>query len=119
LGQSPDAPERKEYTMQVTVSGKHLEITPAIRKFAEEKMNKLPHYLNTISQIDVVAGKHDAHAFEVEAIVHVDRHENFIAKVHGEDLYGCIDGVVDKVVRQLRDYKEKTKTHKGHTSAAG
>jgi putative sigma-54 modulation protein len=105
--------------MQIIVSGKHLEITPAIKTFAEEKMNKLPHYLSTISKVEVVLGKHDAHAFEVEGIVHVDRHEHFVAKVHGEDLYGCIDGLVDKVVRQLRDYKEKTKTHKGHTSAAG
>jgi len=105
--------------MQITVSGKHLDITPAIRKFAEDKMAKLPHYLDTISQIDVVAGRHDSHEFEVETIVHVNGHTNFVAKVHGEDLYGCIDGVIDKMVRQLRDHKEKTRAHKGHTSSAG
>jgi len=37
-----------------TISGKHIEITEAIKKHAEEKTSKLPKYYNSINQVEVV-----------------------------------------------------------------
>ena len=40
--------------MIVTITGKHVEITDAIRAHAEEKVEKLPHYYDSITKIEVV-----------------------------------------------------------------
>ena len=40
--------------MLFTITGKHIEITQAIREHAEEKTSKLPKYYNSINQVEVV-----------------------------------------------------------------
>ncbi len=105
--------------MQITVTGRHLEITDAIRQYAEGKVNKLPRYFNRVLAIDVVAAKAEAHAVDVEIKVSVAGHDPFVSKVHGPDLYACIDEAVDKLERQLTDHKEKLRQHKGNPPMSG
>ena len=40
--------------MLFTISGKHIEITEAVRKHAQEKTSKLPKYYSSINQVEVV-----------------------------------------------------------------
>ena len=40
--------------MLFTISGKHIEITEAIKIYAEKKTSKLPRYYNSINQIEVI-----------------------------------------------------------------
>ncbi|MHC4463855.1 MAG: HPF/RaiA family ribosome-associated protein, partial [Planctomycetota bacterium] len=37
-----------------TISGKHIEITDAMKQHAQEKTSKLPRYYNSINQIEVI-----------------------------------------------------------------
>ncbi|MHC4722131.1 MAG: HPF/RaiA family ribosome-associated protein, partial [Planctomycetota bacterium] len=39
--------------MLFTITGKHVEITQAIKDHAQEKTDKLPRYYNSINQIEV------------------------------------------------------------------
>lgn len=105
--------------MEVTVTGRHIEITPAIREYATTKVQKLPRYFDRVQSITIVADKRDHHRLEVEVIVQADRAEPFIAKESGPDLYACIDASVDKLERQLTDHKGRVRNHKGHTSMSG
>ena len=105
--------------MEITVSGRHLEITPAIRQYASEKVSKLPRYFDRVQQITIVAGKQDNHTFEVEIIVEAEHHSPFVAKTTGPDLYAGVDAAVDKLERQLTDHKERTRSRKGKTSMSG
>ena len=105
--------------MEITVTGRHIEITPAIRQYATEKVSKLPRYFDRIQSISTVADKKDNHTLEVEIIVQADGHDRFIAKTSGPDLYACIDLAVDKLERQLTDHKERVKSRKGKTSMSG
>ena len=45
---------------------------------------------------------------QVSIILFVNGHTNFVAKVHGEDLYGCIDGVIDKIAHRVSSYAGST-----------
>jgi putative sigma-54 modulation protein len=94
--------------MRIDVVGKHLEITPAIREYAEAKCAKLPKVFDGTQQIRVVlespAGRKNE--FNVEIVVDVEKHEDFVSHASGSDLYGCIDDCIDKSQRQLRDFKE-------------
>src|SRR3972149_1021775 len=40
--------------MEIKVSGRHIDITAAIREYASEKVLKLPRYYDRVQEIDVV-----------------------------------------------------------------
>jgi putative sigma-54 modulation protein len=98
--------------MRIDVVGKHLEVTPAIQEYAEKKAEKLTKIFNGTQQIQVFVespqGKKSE--FHVEVVVDVVRHDDFIAKAVGPDLYAAIDTAVEKAQRQIRDYKEKLRS---------
>lgn len=102
--------------MQITVTGRHMEITDAIRAYVQQKFEKLPRYFDRIQQVRVVAQSRDQVNKHVEAIVHVDHHEPFVASEAAEDLYGCIDDVFNKMERQLHDHKQRLRNRK-HTAS--
>jgi putative sigma-54 modulation protein len=93
--------------MIVTITGKHIEITDAIRAHAEEKVEKLPRYYDSITQIEVVLEGNEGGAQCVEILVHAEHNDLLIAKETGTDTYTCIDAAVHKMERQLRKAKEK------------
>lgn len=98
--------------MDVKLTGKHIDITDPIRRYAEEKTARLPKFYDRVQSVEVVVDRNDSHRYKLEMIAHVDGHEHFVATVKGEDVYGCIDQVVDKLERQLHDYKEKRRDQK-------
>ena len=104
--------------MEITVSGRRIEITAAIREYAEKKVGKLLRYYDRISSIDVVADRSNntSPEVEVEVIVHVLKSDPFVAKVVTHDLYACIDEAVDKLERMLSEHKKKLRNfkHSGH-----
>ena len=93
--------------MRIDVIGKHLEVTPAIKQYAETKAGKLPRYFDGTQAVRVLVEKGTNGSFLVEIAVDVEHHKDFIAHAKAEDLYACIDTAVDKASRQLRDFKEK------------
>lgn len=97
--------------MELKITGRHIEITPAINDYASRKCSKFDRYFDRIQSIEVVIDKL-ALNFEVEIRVDVERHDVFVAKAKDEDLYACIDAVSDKIERQLTDHKEKLRNRK-------
>mgnify|MGYP000075105538 CR=1 FL=1 len=95
--------------MRIDIIGKHLDITDAIRLYAENKATKLTKFFDGTQQIRIYlenpAGK--AKEFKAEIAVDVVKHEDFISHASGTDLYHCIDECVEKSARQLKDFKEK------------
>jgi putative sigma-54 modulation protein len=96
--------------MQINFTGHHIEITPALREFAEGKFEKLLRHFDKIGSINVV--------FEVnklrhiaEATVHLAKNE-FHGHADSEDLYSAIDLLIDKLDRQLKKHKEKITDHR-------
>lgn len=105
--------------MEIIVSGKHIEVSTAIREYALEKVNKLPRYYDRVQKINVVLDRSNAtRTYQVEIIVKVERSDSFVAKTTGTDLYACIDETVDKLERQLTDHKGKLRNRK-HNVALG
>lgn len=100
--------------MEFKISGRHLDITPAIHDYAKKKTDKLHRYSDQIQAITVVADTYDKNQFEIEIIIDVEHHNPFVAKGHHEDLYASIDTTVDKAYRLLSDHNSKLKDHKPH-----
>jgi putative sigma-54 modulation protein len=101
--------------MRTDVVGRNLEITDAIRQHAEAKAQKLPKYFDRIQQITFRLGRVDHQhrpRFDVEVVVDVEHHDDFVAHATDEDLYAAIDAAVAKSSRQLSDFKERLKLEK-------
>ena len=98
--------------MIITLSGRHLEITPAIRAYAEEKANKLTKFYDLIKEIEVILDGKDARNKSAEIIVSAEHRNMFVGHADGEDLYACIDKATDKLARQLHDHKEQHRNRK-------
>ncbi len=98
--------------MRIDVTGKHMTVTPAIEDYAVQKSQRLPKYYDGVQQVRVILEELPKHEFAVELCVDVERHDTFVAKAHTTDLYAAIDEGVDKMVRQLTDFKERLKNTK-------
>jgi putative sigma-54 modulation protein len=96
--------------MRVHITGRQVEVTPALRKFAEEKLKKVEKLLGGPAEAHVVlAVEKHRHLAEIQ----VRSRTALLAGAHEtEDLYVSIDDVVEKLERQALKHKEKLTSHK-------
>jgi len=89
------------------ISGKHVEITDAIRTHAQDKAAKLPRYYDSVTKVEVVveAGDKGNGSRSVEVIASGEHNKIFVAKEQGADVYACIDLAMHKIERQLAKAK--------------
>jgi putative sigma-54 modulation protein len=91
--------------MQVTVTGRNIEMTDALKKYAEEKVQRVRKYLNTALDAHIILA---VEKFRQKAEVTINANG---LKIHGEeeteDMYSSIDRVMDKIERQVRKHKER------------
>ncbi|NIM02301.1 MAG: ribosome-associated translation inhibitor RaiA [Acidobacteria bacterium] len=96
--------------IHLDMTGRQVEITPALREFAEEKLTKLEKLLDGPIEAHVVLGieKH-RHFAEVQI-----KSKTGVFTGHQEtgDLYASIREVADKLERQALKHKEKIQNHK-------
>ncbi len=104
--------------MQVKISSKHMQVTPAIEEYASKKIEKFPRYFNRIQQVEVVIDK-ARNGYTVEIITDVEHHDPFIANSSHEDLYACLDVSIDRTLRQLKDHKSKLRDNRHNTPLSG
>ena len=101
--------------MRIDVVGRNLEVTDAIRQYAETKAAKLPKYFDGVQLITVTLSKIDHHSnghFDAELVLDVVKHDDFVSHATDKDLYAAIDLVAEKGERQLREFKEKLRNGK-------
>ncbi len=104
--------------MQINITSRQMELTPAIEEYANKKAVKLSRFFDRIQQIDIIIAK-VKNGYAVELITDVERHEPFIAKCDHTDLYACIDLSVDRASRLITDHKSKLRDNKHHTPTSG
>jgi putative sigma-54 modulation protein len=99
--------------VQTTITGRHFEVSDAIRQYAEEKIEKLPRIYDGITEAEIVL-KGEDRTFHCEVILHVaNSHHAVVIDVTHDSMYAAIDVATDKAQRQMRRLKEKRRDHKG------
>ena len=91
--------------MQINLSGQHIEITPALRGYVQNKVERLQRHANNITNLHVVLSVEKLRQ-KAEATVHVTGNTVFADAEHA-DMYAAIDALVDKLDRQIIKHKEK------------
>jgi putative sigma-54 modulation protein len=95
--------------MQISITGHHMDITEALRSYVESKFNRLERHFDKMTNIHVILGV-EKERQKAEATIHVNR-GNIFANDEHEDMYAAIDGLIDKLDRQLKKHKEKLSDH--------
>jgi len=95
--------------MQLNITGQNVEITDALREFLNTKFSKLEQYFERINQVYIVL-KVEKVTQIADATLHVNGGE-LHASAEGQDMYAAIDGLIDKLARQLTKHKDKLKQH--------
>jgi putative sigma-54 modulation protein len=88
-----------------------MEVSETLRTHAEQKAGKLSKYYDRIQEIEITFDT-AKDASSVEIIVHAEHKTTFVAHHQGTDAYGCVDGCVDKLERQLSEHKKKFRNRK-------
>jgi putative sigma-54 modulation protein len=88
-----------------------MDVSPALKDYAEQKSSKLTRYYDRIQEIEVVFDNRKD-SMQVEMIVNAEHRNMFIAHAAQEDAYACIDSCIDKLERQLSDHKKKFRNRK-------
>jgi putative sigma-54 modulation protein len=104
--------------VNITVNARHMDITEAIRAYAQDKAHKLQRYFDRIMSIEIIIDIEGGTPM-VEVVVTASHQNTFVGHHRGEDMYGCIDNAIHKVEEQLRRHKDRLRDHKGGVSAEG
>ncbi len=71
--------------MLFTITGKHVHITEAIKKHAEEKTAKLPRYYSSINQAEVIIDGSRKGNVDIEVIARAEHGHDGLSTAAGED----------------------------------
>ena len=95
--------------MQINLTGHHVDITDSVRDYVDTKFTKLERHFDHINNVHVILNVEKLNQ-KAEATVHMSGGEVFATAEHN-DMYAAIDGLIDKLDRQVIKHKEKMKRH--------
>ena len=96
--------------MDVSVSSRNVELTPAVRAAAEEKIGRLSRFLEGMDRAEVhLMEERNPRIAECDVCeVTMEGHGHVVrVKVAAADPFGAIDAAVDKLEHQLTKLKER------------
>lgn len=95
--------------MNLTISGHHVAVTPAIRSYVEGKFSRISRHFDHVIDVSVILTIDHA-AQKAEVTCHVSG-KDIVAHSDDRDLYAAIDALVDKLDRQIVKYKDRLHAH--------
>src|SRR3569833_2090569 len=101
-------------SMNLTISGHHLEVTPALRTYVTTKLDRITRHFEQVVDIKVLLTvekqKEKERRQRAECRIHVKGNDLFAESAH-HDLYAALDELVDKLDRQVGRHKTRMQDH--------
>jgi putative sigma-54 modulation protein len=101
--------------MQLNLTGHHVDVTPALRDYVALKLQRIERHFDHMSDVHCILTVEKL-LHKAEATIHLSG-STIHADSTEEDMYAAIDGLIDKLDRQVRKHKEKRTDH--HAREAG
>jgi len=95
--------------VNLTVSGHHVAVTPAMRTYVQSKMDRVTRHFDHVIDVNVILSVEKL-TQKAEVTVHV-RGKDIFVECGDPDLYAAIDLMIDKLDRQIIKYKDKVQAH--------
>ncbi len=102
--------------MNLTISGHHLEVTPAIREYVQNKLERVQRHFDQVIDISVILTVDNLTEKEKRQKAEINLRvsgKTVFAESSSQDLYAAIDTLIDKLDRQVMKHKTKVQDH-GH-----
>lgn len=101
--------------MQVSVTFRQMEATPALKDHATDRVQKIAKYISKPTDAHVVLS---LEKYMHKADITLNTNGLLIRGAEkSEDMYSSIDRAIEKIERQLKRYREKLKRHQPRSSA--
>lgn len=95
--------------MQLTLTGHHVDLTDSLEAYVNEKFAKLDRHFDNVLDVHVILTVEKLR-HKAEATLHLSGKDLFADSVE-DDMYVAIDGLTDKLDRQVLKHKQKTQDH--------
>jgi len=102
-------PLERSYTMNLQISGHHLEITPALRDYVTGKLERVTRHFDHVIDVNAILSVEKLKQ-KAEVTVHLSGKDIYVESID-EDLYAAIDILADKLDRQIQKHKQKLQDH--------
>jgi len=100
--------------MNLTISGHHLEVTPALRTYVTGKLDRITRHFDQVVDVKVLLSIENQTEKErrqkAECNIHVKGSDMFAESAHA-DMYAAVDELVDKLDRQVVRHKDRLQSH--------
>ena len=116
----PTPAEPMEDTVEIVVTGRHIQVSDRFRAHLDEKLSKVPQLAPRVQRVDVVVShepnKRQSKACErVEITCHV-KGPVVRAEACLDDKYAALDVAMDKLMERLRRAHDRKRVHRGRRS---
>ena len=100
--------------MNLTISGHHLDVTPALRSYVTSKLDRITRHFDQVVDVKVLLTvenlKEKQGRKRAECNVHLKGSDMFAESSHA-DMYAAVDELVDKLDRQVVRHKDRLQSH--------
>lgn len=100
--------------MNLTISGHHLDVTPPLREYVLNKLDRVTRHFDQVVDVNVILSvekkKEKEQRQKAEVTLHVKGRDIFVEHA-AEDLYAAIDTLMDKLDRQVVRHKDRMQDH--------
>ena len=101
--------------MQYSVTGHHVDVSSALRDYVGQKLERVERHFDHLTDIHCILTVEKLR-HKAEATVHLTGGTIYASAVE-KDMYAAIDGLIDKLDRQVKKHKEKITDHHARESA--
>ena len=102
--------------IKVSVTFRHTQPTEALKQYAEQKMHRVGKYFSKPLDAHVILAV-DAKERQVAEVEPHTHGTMILGKEQHQDLYAAIDLAIDKIERQIKKQKAKTKLKRRRPNA--
>ncbi len=100
--------------MNLTISGHHVEVTPAMREYVLTKLDRVTRHFDQVVDVTVLLTVEKLREKERRQKAEVTLHskgKDIFVEQSSEDMYAAIDELMDKLDRQVCRHKDKLQAH--------
>jgi len=98
--------------MKRSITGRHFDLTEAIKNYAEAAVDVVDKYNLDITTANTVITKSEKKGFTIEFIVNLKDKNTIVITQNDKDVYAAIDLAIERVKKSLRRHADKIKGHR-------
>lgn len=95
--------------MQLSLTGHHVDVTPSLKDYVHTKMERIERHFDHLTDVHCILTVEKLE-HKAEATISLSGAKVYADAVE-QNMYAAIDGLIDKLDRQVKKHKEKLCNH--------